>query len=486
MKKLISLFLSLILAFTLCLPAFAVDSEQITPETYNGYPLIIVRGISFNCHKYKDTGETVLKFEALDVLNTVLDVLLSKVIRKDNDAYKQHIVDFVDSVFSPIASDKEGNSVSDNIYVQKYPKSMANYPSLQKSLADFDEEGFVRSACEKLGAENVYFFKYDWRQTPLEIADELNAVVEEAKISSGKDKVNIVGVSMGGVMCNAYLYEYGYDSVNNMTYVSSAHNGTYVCGDAFAGNIVFSGDTLYEALRSLIGETNIFEEVFFILLKISGIFEVISDFVNEFIATNKALAYGSVMRDNFGTQLGMWSLCPNDIFDEAVDFVFNGYEAEYSVLLDKLDELRTFKFSTKQIIDGAFANGVNVSFIAGYNVVSAPIFESCYMNSDGVIETSLMSNFATVAPIGKTLDSSYLANCDKKLVSPDNIIDTSTAWYKECTWFIKGASHVALHCNSDCSEFTFWLALSEEQPTTYNDTYPQFMYSDENLNLYSW
>ncbi len=97
-----------------------------------------------------------------------------------------------------------------------------------------------------------------------------------------------------------------------------------------------------------------------------------------------------------------------------------------------------------------------------------------------------MSNFATVAPMGKTFDSSYLANCDKKFVSPDNIIDASTAWYKDCTWFLKGASHVAMHCGSDCSEFTFWLALSEEQPTIYNDKYPQFMYSDENLKLYTW
>lgn len=486
MKKLISLFLSLIMVFSLSFPAFANESEQITPQNYEGYPLIVVRGISFNSHRYKDTNETILKVETSDVISTLLDVFISYVIKKDKTGAKERVVDFVDSIFSPIASDKEGNSASDNVYVQKYPKSMANYPSLQKSLADFDEEGFVRSACEKLGPENVYFFKYDWRQTPLEIADELNAVVEDAKTQSGKDKVNIVGISMGGIMSNAYLYEYGYDSVNNMTYVSSAHNGTYVCGDAFAGKIEFSGDMLYEAIKSFIGTTTVFEELFLNVFKFIGTFDILSYVVNSFISNNKELAYGSVMRDNFGTQLGMWSLCPNDIFDEAVEFVFGGYEEEYSVLLDKLDELRTFKFSTKQIIDGAFESGVKVSFVAGYNVVSAPIFESCYMNGDGVIETALMTNFATVAPTGKTLDAAYLANCDKKFVSPDNIIDSSTAWYKDCTWFIEGASHVATHCGSDCSEFTFWLALSEEQPTVYNDKYPQFMYSDENLNLYTW
>ncbi len=57
MKKLICLFLSLIILFTLALPAFAAESEQITPKTYDGYPLIVVRGISFSCHRYKDISK---------------------------------------------------------------------------------------------------------------------------------------------------------------------------------------------------------------------------------------------------------------------------------------------------------------------------------------------------------------------------------------------------------------------------------------------
>ena len=43
MKKIISMALALVLAFSLCVPAFAADAKA----DYNGDPIVVVRGIDF-------------------------------------------------------------------------------------------------------------------------------------------------------------------------------------------------------------------------------------------------------------------------------------------------------------------------------------------------------------------------------------------------------------------------------------------------------
>jgi hypothetical protein len=56
------------------------------------------------------------------------------------------------------------------------------------------------------------------------------------------------------------------------------------------------------------------------------------------------------------------------------------------------------------------------------------------LQGDGVLETVLTSNFATVAPYGETLTEEQLAKADKNYVSPDGIIDASTSLYRDMTW----------------------------------------------------
>ena len=96
-----------------------------------------------------------------------------------------------------------------------------------------------------------------------------------------------------------------------------------------------------------------------------------------------------------------------------------------------------------------------------------------------------VANFATVAKYGETLSEDYLSSVkDKKYISPDNVIDVSTAWFRDYTWFVKDAPHVAADYNTGFSKFTFTLLECEAQPTidTFEE-YPQFMKIGKDGNL---
>lgn len=114
----------------------------------------------------------------------------------------------------------------------------------------------------------------------------------------------------------------------------------------------------------------------------------------------------------------------------------------------------------------------------------APYFKHSYLQGDGVLETVLTSNFATVAPYGEELSSEYLAEADSEFVSPDRMVEATSALYRDTTWFVKDAVHVAAKYGSDFADFVMWFVLAEEQPTVKSDSrYPQFMSVDSDMNF---
>ena len=177
----------------------------------------------------------------------------------------------------------------------QYEKSLANYPEFISNLPDSSELALAKGAIDKAGAENTYYFTYDWRKDPLEVADELNALVETAKADSGKDKVHIAAASMGGMITTAYLYKYGNASVESVTYLSAAHNGTYVCGDALNGKIHFSSDALYNTVMNLIPKSNmiidLIVDVLFVGLKF------VEEIANNVECTNELKSYKQNVND---------------------------------------------------------------------------------------------------------------------------------------------------------------------------------------------
>lgn len=481
MKKIISLLLTALMIFTLAVPAFAAEGEAAEAEKYDGLPVVVVRGIDFAGLTYED-GSKALTFNIMELFPLLIDAVLAQFMLKEEDGLVDGIFGIAKSVLSPIAADKDGNSIEPVSMVQ-YPESMASYPEFTENLADVTEMGIVKTCINKYGAENTYFFTYDWRKTPAELASELNSLVETAKTDSGKEQVNIICASMGCMVTTAYMYYHGTDSINSAVYLSGAHNGTYVAGDALNGRINFDTDVIINIINSATGN-NFLLKVLLKVFDVLGVFDYLTNFFNEFVAENFDKANDLVLRDCMGTLCGFWALCPDDDFASGVDTIFGGHEEEYPVLLEKLDKTEDFVCSTEETLTAAVNNGVKLTFASNYNIGLVPVYERSNLNGDMVLEAELTSNFATIAPLYETLDDSYIATRDPKYISADKVIDASTALFPEYTWFIKDAGHVAADNGSDYSKFAFTLLESEVQPTVdMFPEYPQFMIADKSLAL---
>ena len=474
MKRVFSVILAITLLFSMCIPAFAVEAK--TQSNYNGLPVIIVRGIDFAGLTYPD-GTKALQVDTGKIISTLLSsMFMSKGKLTDS------IFTIANDILSPLACDNQGNSIEDVSMVQ-YHGSMANHPDFVEELPNGGEEGIVKTAVEKYGAENVYYFTYDWRKQAKDIATELNSFVEDAKRTTGKQKVNIICASMGGMVTTAYMYYFGTENINSAVYLSGAQNGTYVCGDALNGRIVFEKKVLVDFLKKTTNG-NFFLTILLNVLNTLGVLDNVTNMVNNIVTESFDEANDKVLRNCFGTLCGFWALCPDDDFEGGVKTIFGGHESEYPVLLEKIEETKKFVFSTEETLKKAKESGVKISFVSNYNGTLAPVYERANCNGDGVLETELTSNFAVVAPFTQMLSGEQMLAANKKYLSPDYVIDATPALFPDNTWFVKDAPHVAADYNTEFSVFTFTLLESDVQPhVDMFPEFPQFMIADGELNL---
>ncbi len=475
MKKIFSLLLVFTMLLTMCMPCFAANETS-----YNGNPIIIVRGIDVTL-TYED-GSSPLRINKGKILGMLIECIGTHFALGDEDALYDAFVEITNDIIGPFACDENGDSVN-AITKKQYPKALSNY---SMNYYNDSEGGIIKSAVERYGAENVYFFAYDYRKTPIQLASELSTLIETAKADSGKNKVNIIAASMGCMVTNAYLYyENGYSNIDRALYLSGAHNGLESVGDALCGNISFDKKVIKDTICNLMGD-NIFVNLLLQVFDALGAFDYLTDYFNNWVEKYFESANDDVLRDCLGTMPGIWTFCPDEYFDTAYNTIFGGHEDEYPVC-QKIKEVGNFNKQTENIIAKAYQSGIKISFVSHYNTPSIPVYDNSRMNSDGVIETSRTSNFATVALYGETLSDEYInsvSNENKKYISPDKVIDASTALYKDYTWFVKDAAHVACNYGTQMNDFIFVLLENENQPTVSTVAgYSQFLDVDENMNF---
>lgn len=476
MKKLIALVLALVLSFSLCIPAFAAE-ETATPER----PIVVVRGIDF-AGLVKEDGSSAISIDAFDVLGLIFNIGGHKVAG-NKAAGARAIAEFGMDIFSDLMVDQNGNSVNADVSIPKYYDCGANL-----DLSDDDKwadtaVGLFRSLTRKYGGENVYLYTFDWRMSPDALADDLKSFFDMVLANHPEaNKLDVAACSMGGMVTTSYIYKYGSDIFHNLVFFSPALNGADVVGSAFTGDLTISGQDLTSFLIKKVGG-NFFVNFIIKVLQLLGIVDGIAGFVNEILADYGDIIYDEFLCQVFRTTYGLWGMVPDEYYDDAVEFFFGGVEEEYAVALEEIAEIREFVFSTENIIN-SINDDVNVSFVSHYGNTQLPIYSKSYLHGDGVLESARTSCGATFANYGATLTDEELAGVAAEYISPDKVVNASTALYPESTWIIKGAKHVGCKDGSDHTEFAIWLLAQEEQPTVYtNAAYPRFMNCDANENF---
>lgn len=402
---------------------------------------------------------------------------------KNKDDLAAAVLESLSGLLEYIKCDENGDSLYD-IYTPQFPLSMAHYPDVYEGEKD-DEQGILNAACEYYGADNVYFYNYDWRLDPLDHADGLNELIENIRREKNCEKVNVACCSMGGTVVTSYLYKYGSDSVKNLIFLSTAYQGVEAVADMYTGDLYIEKNALFRRVFNL-AKGDLLEFLFRALmyaLDKAGIADNLLGFANGLLDDYHEELYDFLLKDTFGNMPAILDLVPAERYEEAKEYMLD--ETENAELIGRCDEyIYSVQTKSKELLDAAKDNGANVYIVCQYNMQSLPVSHSSDLNNDLLIDVKYASGGAVCADLEKTLPDGYVQaiNDGHDHISPDNVIDASTCMYPESTWFIKDQAHVDYNVG-ETTDFIFWLADSDSQLTVFDDArYTQFMKYDYNSN----
>lgn len=468
MKKIISLLLVLIMTFSLALPASAAmaDGKKV--------PIIVLRGDGTDI--YDKTGEKIVWPVSLGdeegdkdkLIDSIIDVifphLVTGLLTGNYDGYYEAFYQAVLPLFDEALLDGSGNPI-DGTQID---------PSAQATNAERRRYNTIGWGGEpdryNMGE---YTFYYDWRLSPYDTAEKLDAYIADVMRVTGSDEINLVGLCLGGIPVLAYLDMYldklaagTKPYIKNVMFDTTVAFGCDVFTDAFRGKIDLDSNGMQrfldqymdpdEASFDGLGDMAVMvnELVFttYELLRETTVTDQVFGSAEEFYAVIAGGLVPKLAIASYGSFPGYWGSIKPEYYEEARDYVFGKpgdemYE-EYKVMIEKMDKFHKEVSSQMfNIIDECKANGTHFGTVAKYGYQHYPFIESQNKLADGLISLESATAGATCSLVGETLTDAYIAERIEKgygdFISADKQVDLSTSYFAptDTVWVIKNAIH---------------------------------------------
>ena len=441
MRKTITILLALMVLLTLVVPVFGADKAGTdVPNIYlqgQGEHIYLPEGSNPNGKKIYDGGDLPEGF----VANAVKECMpfFLDAVKNDDDAswaaYREKLLGMLLPEISAWALDEKGEA-SDGSHIDM---SWWDTPTAKYSDGSYP-----------FRSNNFY---QDWRVDPFETAAKLNEYIGNVKQETGEEKVNLIGRCEGANVILAYLAEYGYDDVNCVElYVQSA-SGVDGISAVYSGRMQLDS----AALRRF-KESDDLAQIDDQML--SELIDALLEFTSDTMLLDAGMlglqmlvpkiykeVVVYVLRETYGRMPGIWSLVGADYYQDARKGVFEGYEDDFAVLLEKLDNYDVkVRQRVNEIVLDAVENDVKFANYPKYGSYQlAPICETNNEICDNSVSLKNGSLGATTAKYGYTLSDSYIEKAKKngtdKYISPDKMVDASTCVLPDTTWFIYGSEH---------------------------------------------
>lgn len=465
LKKLLAIILTAAMLFSLCAPAVYAQGNETEGCNCGVLPTIYVGPLgNTDIYAYPDTEneKTLFRPDTGAIVKIVLGILpaLGVMLFTNNyDVFGDALIKVVYDAMGDMRLDGNGDSLSHVDVKIDLPTETSH----------------------KIGES--YYFNYDWRLDPIEVAGQFNEFVQHVKKLTGHDKVNLRASSMGGVVTMAYFKEYGYKDVDACIFQCCPILGTDVAGDLLSRKLALDSKALLEYAK---GGYPPFDfgsaalNVLFNALYYSGLVDLVYGFAGNILDNLQDRVFDELLTPVFGTLLGLWSFVPDSAYEEAKKI--NLDPETQAGLIAKADYYHyEVQCKAEEILNDAIDNGVRVMIVAGYDIQRTPLVENMYNDSDATVDTKYASAGATVALRGETLGDDYQQkNCDcgHNHVSPEGDIDASTCILPEHTWFIKGMLHS--NCHDGIMEMYNWFMYGDEYYDVWsNPLYTQYLENDK-------
>ncbi len=498
MKKIIAFLISAIMVMGFILPAVAVgvEGEDQLPIIY------IVGKQNTPVYKTDEDGNFIVdengnRLQVDDVnrplgmsreeyilsqVKPVVDELIPALLSDNYDEYIQALVDAFAPVYEEAVLNKDGIDPDGRI--------------------DWDYS--VQTPTKGAGGLNYYYFRYDWRYSPYETADELHRFVEYVCEKEGVEKLNIHARCYGSNVAMAYIAksEAGmYDTpfrINNLALNTTPLDGYIVVGALMSGSITFDADMIDRYITLYLNGDDIFEDPLLesaavVLVSVMNQAKILGwgmeqiqeiyDKVADKLVPQLALV-------SYGTFPSYWSMIGDKYYDKAKLMVFGTIEqeGEYAKFIEKIDnyhgligeiEEETGKPLYASLLKRCEKNyGMKTALLAKYGSISFPVFEDSDITGDSRGTVTELSLGAMGTTIGETFTEKELAQIraledyDERYLSPDNKVYAGTCLFPETTWFSKNLTHTDLH-QIDPIVTEFFLADGDFTVHT-DERYPQF------------
>ena len=472
MKKWISLLLTCCLLLSLCVPAFA--------ETVQGErPMIYLEGQGI--YLYTDDGTLVydVGVSLTDSLSANSKDLIRYLLRGKTTGNFSAFNDLLyDTIAPAYEAEKLGKDGMPRDGSHVHPDNMWRG---QRDLSNI-EKTIPMTGGRKYP---VYRWHFDWRLSPITLAEELHDLIDAVLEKTGASQVDLVSRCLSTNIVYAYLYQYGTEKVHSSVFYAASLHGIGVANALFTGNLVIDDDAVerfaafYRDQNNLVVRDEPTTDLIFALLSLLNEMKLLGleiDNIQNTFDKVKGDVLVRILRDSFGTYPSYWSMVSADQYEAARQFVFGGVEAEWAGLLEKTDAYYEMQKHMDEFLL-SISDKVHIGVIAKYGFPNFPLSEDACEESDGYVATRFASLGATCADVNKTLEDSYIRAAvqkgSAKYVSADCKIDASTALFPDTTWFIKDLYHTHFpDCINDlCAAFA-----NDDAMTVWTDpAYTQFL-----------
>lgn len=509
MKRKLRRVICMVLCAAMLISTAAVGASAATKTECNGNcensPIIILPGINHSpTYLYDENDEPYLDSDGNQVGDTLLILEMSKfwsklpalVVSLLATLVTQHSVGLEKAAYNAVNAlfwvqkcDNDGNYVN-NLQTKRW-----NHPISE--MNDEDKQWLYRMIPlqrieEEIGGDHIYMFTFNLVGDPMDAADDLDAYIDMVKEQTGHDKVTLLPVSLGGTILTAYLDAYGHDDLDQIVNIVACLDGTDIVADMMDRKWNLTDEYLYhEFIPMVVGESDttlgyLINCVLHILPR-SGVDAILTGAISGILDT---------IMINCPQ---MWAMVPSYRYDALAEKYLNNDPAK-AELKKKTDRFQTARLNLKSNILAAVADGVRVNSIAGANLDFGEqdygffniVASASDYNSDGIINLSSTTMGATGAPGNKTLsDISYTANTscsnpDHNHVSPDNMVDVSTAVLPENTWIFLEQHHEVGNNDVVLNLAQAILTGKVENVNSDPENYPQFNYRCKTKNIRRW
>lgn len=458
MKKLMSVLLAAVMLAAMLMPAFAAHADECGVT-----PVISVRGFGSDLYVQNDDGSETGVFsynpaEISAMVTSVSGALARLALRSDYSGFVDKLRDAVDVLAAGLKCDENGASVK-NVVTHSDPTDTDTHLNTDYAYFHRDKE------------HGNYVFEYDWRMSPIAIADELNEYVQQVKAATGHDKVALISHSEGNSITASYLNKYGAGDIEKSVHLSAAFQGISIIGEAFTKNVDLEnkGRGLQDFLTTFLDTDSFFGFLNSLVASLNnmGVLDRVLNGLDKVFDKTLDQVYSEILVDTFATMPAMWSFVPDEYYEEAKQTMLGGDE-KYAGLIRQIDDYHdNVQTRVPEILQQTMDAGTPVAIICGYGIAVIPVTTVTDSQGDMLIDTKYASVGATAAPFGGMLESG-------ERLSPDAQIDAATCAFPEITWFVKYQSHNSF--TQPYKDFVLWLIQYDGQPTvTSNEAYPQFM-----------